>query len=117
MPYRAPLVRDKRQQTIPVPGLGCFAFGQSPTGSAVFSMQLNSFQETLDWPFPCYAVRAFGDYGRLKTTSTLREMHHSPHAGTGGLSQALPDTQWPLHLASQCRTKGFGPHLVLLDFR
>jgi hypothetical protein len=27
------------------------------------------------------AVRAFGDYGRLKTTSTLREMHHNPHAG------------------------------------
>jgi hypothetical protein len=24
------------------------------------------------------AVRAFGDYGRLKTTSTLREMHHNP---------------------------------------
>src|ERR1700740_1937480 len=48
--------------------------------------------------FPCNdvhapgAVRAFGDYGRLKTTSTLREMHHNPHApGTLRLSQDLPD--------------------------
>ena len=47
---------------------------------------MNFFQETWDRASPAMMFmrpsrKGFGDYGRLKTTSTLREMHHNPHAG------------------------------------
>jgi len=50
------------------------------------SWVMNLFQETWDRASPAMMFirpsrKAFGDYGRLKTTSTLREMHHYPHAG------------------------------------